>query len=306
MTSYRELNDWLLAAQAPKKWFPNALQHGLCLRVGDLHGSKGSSLWICLRTGRWTDHATGQKGGDLISLYAAMHSLSQSAAKQKLNSGCYVSAMCEMPEVLKTPKVGNAEKLKYISDLWAASIPLRGTQAEIYLRSRAIDKHVSQDIRYVSKLIHKPSGSCFPAMLAAVRHGVTGQLTGIHRTWLKSDGSDKANVDPNKMMLGQVLGGAVQLSDVAPEMIIAEGIETALSVLQATGIPTWAALSTSGLKNLVLPSVVRRITIACDNDQAGLKAANEAADKWTRERREVLLSIPPINKDFNDLLQGKL
>lgn len=305
MTSYEELNAQLLLAQAPKNWFPHAHQQGLSLRVGDLYGSKGSSLWICLRTGRWTDHSTGQKGGDLISLYAAIHSMSQSKAKRELEGGSYVSVTSTSPKAAKIPNVTDPEKLTYISSLWAGSISAQGTQVEKYLQSRGIDEFDFDDIRYLPKLIHTPSGNLFPAMVAAVRHGITGDLMAIHRTWLKPDGSGKADVNPNKMMLGQVLGGAVQLSDAKPEMIVAEGIETALSVLQATGITTWAALSTSGLKGLDLPRTVERIIIACDNDLEGLKAANASAEKWTKEGREVLLSIPPINKDFNDLLQGK-
>lgn len=302
MTSYEELNVDLLAAQAPKEWFPNAQQQGLSLRVGDLYGSKGSSLWICLRTGRWFDHATGEGGGDLISLYAAMYCLSQSEAKNELEGGCYPPVINVPPKAPKMPKAADPEKLAYISNLWAGSIPVQGTQVEAYLRSRAIDERVFQNIRCIPELFHKPSENSFPAMLAAVRHGVTGQLMAVHRTWLKPDGSGKANVDPNKMMLGKVLGGAVQLVEAAPEIIVAEGIETALSVMQITGAPTWAALSTAGLKGLVLPPIVKRVVIACDNDPEGISAANKSGDKWIKEGREVCKINPPLNQDFNDLL----
>ena len=53
--------------------------------------------------------------------------------------------------------------------------------------------------------------------------------------------------------------------------------------MQITGVSTWAALSTSGLKRLVLPHLAQRITIACDNDPAGLDAATDVAEKWTKE-----------------------
>ncbi len=303
MSSFQDLNIQLVAVQAPKDWLPNARQQGLALRVGDLQGSKGSSLSISLRTGVWYDHATGEGGGDLISLYAAIHCLSQSEAKRELeDGGCFRSVGAD--KVPKAPKVSSAEKQAYITSLWASSIPAQGSVVGAYLQSRAIDVVVPQDVRVVPMLYHTPSQQEFPVMLAAVRHGCSGELMAVHRTWLKSDGSGKADIEPNKMMLGQVMGSAVQLAQAAPEMVIAEGIETALSVMQITGLPTWAALSTSGLKGLALPFVAQRITIACDNDPAGLQAANEAADKWTKEGREVSLAIPPINKDFNDLLIG--
>lgn len=303
MTSYQELNADLLAAQVPKEWFLNAQRQGLSLRVGDLYGSKGSSLWICLRTGRWFDHATGEGGRDLVSLYAARHNISQLQAKMEL-AGEGLHRALRAPKSTKAPNAENIKKIEYVKKLWTFSTPAQGTVVEAYLKSRAITLLPPINIRAVPALYHVPTQQEFPAMLAAVRHGVTGQLMAVHRTWLKPDGSGKADINPNKMMLGEVLGGAVQLADAASKIIVAEGIETALSVMQRTGVPAWAALSTAGLKRLVMPSACQKIIIACDNDPAGIKAAHDAADKWTKEGREVSLAIPPVNRDFNDLLMG--
>jgi hypothetical protein len=43
------------------------------------------SFKINLRTGQWADFATGEKGGDVISLAAYLHGLSQSAAAGKIS-----------------------------------------------------------------------------------------------------------------------------------------------------------------------------------------------------------------------------
>jgi hypothetical protein len=43
------------------------------------------SFKINLQTGRWADFATGDKGGDVISLAAHLHCLSQGAAAAKLS-----------------------------------------------------------------------------------------------------------------------------------------------------------------------------------------------------------------------------
>ena len=43
------------------------------------------SFKINLRTGRWADFATGDKGGDVISLAAHLYGLSQAAAAAKLS-----------------------------------------------------------------------------------------------------------------------------------------------------------------------------------------------------------------------------
>jgi hypothetical protein len=52
----------------------------------------------------------------------------------------------------------------------------------------------------------------------------------VHRTYLLPDGSGKAAIDPDKMMLGAVAGGAVRLTDGPGGLVVAEGIETALSL----------------------------------------------------------------------------
>jgi hypothetical protein len=38
-----------------------------------------------LKTGQWADFATGDKGGDVISLAAYLHGLTQSAAASKIS-----------------------------------------------------------------------------------------------------------------------------------------------------------------------------------------------------------------------------
>ena len=127
-------------------------------------------------------------------------------------------------------------------------------------------------------------------------------MTAIHRTFLTADGSKKAQVTNPKLMLGPCAGGAVRLAPAGDDLVLAEGIETALSVLQASGKPVWACLSTSGLKAVLLPPEVKTVTIAADGDDAGKKAAEEAASRLYRDGREVRIARPPDGYDFNDLL----
>jgi phage/plasmid primase-like uncharacterized protein len=91
-------------------------------------------------------------------------------------------------------------------------------------------------------------------------------------------------------------------------LLIGEGIETCLAVMQATALPAWAALSTSGLVALVLPPVVRTVMIIADNDAngAGERAAWTAAQRWLAEGRRVRIALPPEpGTDFNDVLLGR-
>jgi phage/plasmid primase-like uncharacterized protein len=85
--------------------------------------------------------------------------------------------------------------------------------------------------------------------------------------------------------------------------MIAEGIETALSVMQATGGTACAALSAPGLRALDLPVDVREIIILADGDEPGEAAAQAAAQRWVREGRRVRIARPPYRSDFNDVLR---
>jgi phage/plasmid primase-like uncharacterized protein len=103
------------------------------------------------------------------------------------------------------------------------------------------------------------------------------------------------------MTLGPCKGGAVRLAPAGPILAIAEGIETALSYMQCTGTPTWAALSAGGIRNLILPDDVAEVVIAADPDPVGMIAARVAARRWLDEGRLVAIARPPLGGDFNDL-----
>jgi putative DNA primase/helicase len=109
----------------------------------------------------------------------------------------------------------------------------------------------------------------------------------------------------SSMMLGPCRGGAVRLADPGDVLMIGEGIETCLAVMEATGHPAWAALSTSGLRTLDLPKDVRDVIVLADGDQAGEMASQDCAVRWKRQGRRVRIACPPQGTDFNDMLLGR-
>lgn len=66
------------------RWLPGGRRIGIEWTCGNLRGDPGDSCKVNLRTGRWSDFATGEKGGDPVSLAAALHNLSQSEAAVRL------------------------------------------------------------------------------------------------------------------------------------------------------------------------------------------------------------------------------
>jgi len=140
-----------------------------------------------------------------------------------------------------------------------------------------------------------------PAMIGLVLIG--NDSIGIHRTWLAEPGR-KADLIPAKAMLGPCKGGAVRLSDGAGPLLVAEGIETALSLHNALGAPgtrVWAALSTAGVAGLRLPDPPGDLIVAPDGDAPGRKAADTLATRAHALGWKVRMMQAPPGRDWNDL-----
>ena len=185
--------------------------------------------------------------------------------------------------------------------IWQSAVSPAGTRVETYLAARGLSLPIPRSLRFHRRLKH-PSGSYWPCMVALVARGSDGSPVAIHRTFLAGDGTRKAPVDPSKMMLGPCRGGAVRLGEPAELLMVGEGIETCLAAMQATGHPAWAALSTSGLKALDLPTIVSEVIVLADGDDPGEAAAHGGATRWKRQGRSVRIARPPNGIDFNDML----
>jgi putative DNA primase/helicase len=139
-----------------------------------------------------------------------------------------------------------------------------------------------------------------PAMLALVS-GADGQPVTMHRTFLKNDGN-KANLPyPKKFMPHPsdrcLTGGAVRLCQVESVIGIAEGIETALAVRQATGMAVWAALSCTLLERFEPPVGTRHVAIWGDLDRMGVGkySAQKLAERLSEQGITASLHIPPAS-----------
>ena len=192
-------------------------------------------------------------------------------------------------------------------DIWRTSYPARGTIVEAYLLSRGLTMPVPPTLRMHGLMRHRESGERRPAMVALVEHPEAGPV-GVHITYLNPlDPSVKVSLEPRKRLIGPSTGAAIRLAEVRPDraLIVGEGIESTLSLMQLRGLPGWAAVSTAGLRALVLTPAVRRVLIAVDRDAngAGEAAARDGGRRWILEGREVRLAMPLGLGDFNDIVQ---
>jgi hypothetical protein len=142
-------------------------------------------------------------------------------------------------------------------ELWIQASPASGSLVETYLRSRGIAVPIPATLRYLPRAKHSPTGMVLPAMIAAVTVWPERKPCAVHRTFLAPHGHGKAAVDTPRMTLGPTRQGAVRLAEATELLMVGEGIETTLAAMQATGRPAWAALSTSGIRSLLLPPHVR-------------------------------------------------
>lgn len=146
-------------------------------------------------------------------------------------------------------------------------------------------------------------------MLARVE-SAAGQLVAVHRTYLDPAGLGKAPVDQPKKLTeaiheGATNGAAIRLAEAGRTLALAEGIETALAVMEATGTPAWATVSAGGLERVELPSGVNRIEIWADHDLSGVgqRAAEVSAARCTSQGLDVRLMLPPgEGTDWLDVL----
>ncbi len=191
--------------------------------------------------------------------------------------------------------------------LWQEARPIAGTAAEAYLRGRGISCDLPRTLRFHPETWHGPTARRWPAMVAAVQGA---GAPAVHRTFLRPDGSGKAGLEGgDKLMLGSVAGGAVRLAEGPGRLVVAEGIETALSL--ACGLlegpaTIWAALSAAGMAGLRLPETPGWLTIAPDGEAAGQGVAFELSDRAAKAGWVVTNLSPPTGGDFNDLLRARV
>ena len=114
-------------------------------------------------------------------------------------------------------------------------------------------------------------------------------VRGVQLTFLKPDGTGKAEVTPNKLTLGSCSGVPMVL---APPndllgLAVAEGAEDALSVHQMTGLGAWASGGASRMPALAgaVPDYIDTVRVTVDADDAGRRGAHELA------RRLVALNV---------------
>lgn len=226
--------------------------------------------------------------------------------------------------VNKPLSTNNEWLIKLLRDTWQQSCPINhpdATPARLYFKNRGLDADLINysALRFHPGLQYKNQDGiivgdlpCLLALVAKEKEAIT-----LHRTYLTFDGS-KALVDsPRKMMpipLGkQAIGSAIPLGKPGRVLNVAEGLETALAVTEATGMITWSVLSASFMSGFKIPDGVEKLIIWADKDrlEVGFQAALKLHSMASKLGVEAVINLPktkiPADKksvDWLDVLKS--
>lgn len=182
-----------------------------------------------------------------------------------------------------------------ITKVWSGAEPVMGTAAEVYLRSRGIKGDLSllgRNIMFHPRLLTWVDDKCksYPGLLAVIRGKNHVGLT-LHRTFLAKGGHGKAPLENPKLQMKapeSVVGGYIELDkpvhvDDIKVIGVCEGLETALSVREATGCPMWVGISDRLMEQMAIPKDVTHVIIWADVEPSGAGGAAAARMKTRLE-----------------------
>lgn len=262
------------------------------------HPEKSPSFTVCPDKGFAHCFGCGWSG-DQLDFLCQLHGVGLREAAAMLAGGQFPVVSVALP-----PPAEAQDRSAMARAIWERAESASETPAEAYLAFRGILPPIPPDIRF----LRLPCGNIgpLPCLVAAIRN-VAGEVTGLQRIWLASDGIGKAEVANPKKSLGNVKGGAIRLGDLGSSGVVTvcEGPEDGLSLLEMLGGPVWVAAGATFLPAMQFPAEVRSVVIGADNDAAGESQATEAARSFAGRGLQVRIIRPLARfKDFNDELRG--
>ncbi len=271
--------------------------------------NKGA-LSLDLQRGLWFDHEAGV-GGDIVDLVRHAGAASNFVEASNWLVACGWIGAAPTQHLQRD----NSNRQRTSADggrpraieILRETQPVAGTLAETYLLARAINPPWPDAIRFHPRLWCVEVGQHLPAMVCAISPlDAPDRPHAVQRIWLAADGR-KANLRAPKKTLGALAGGGVVLAPFHSRLIVAEGVETALSVDEVWGTSAVATLGTANMEAVQIPVSVSDVLIAfdCDTNGAGEKAARNLATRLHAEGRAVTLIPPPASfSDWNEHAQA--
>lgn len=282
------------------KWHSILFQLGIDKKF--LTGKHGPCP-LCGGIDRFRFEPTKENGSYFCSFCGAgsgLHLLAQIKGVTHEGAWRLVESVMDMAEETKPqPMVNREERIRKIQ---AACQRLTvGGQVDIYLRGRGI---CFLDLPPFDLAEVKTSNN---SSMMVARFAKGNKLAGLHITFIRDGKKDESNGSAKKMYgltQGGLNGSAIRLhpAGTVSRIIVAEGIETTLSVAQKYGLPAWACGSAGLMEVLEVPDAIKEVIIAGDNDASftGQAAAYILAKRLTRQGKSCTVLLPKEIGDFND------
>ncbi len=286
---------------------------GLC----PFHGEKTPSFEVNDAKGTYHCHGCGA-GGDAIRFLMQMDGLSFREAVQSLTGGTFPIVSDEERAKRKADDaVETQRRLDLACSIWARSVPAAGTPAEVYARSRGIVAELPPTVRFVMtpRWIDPETGEPgrdYPAMVCALQDA-DGEIVGVQCVVLANGGRSKykrtredGTEAKAKLTFGLIVGSALRLGPPGPTVMLCEGPEDGLTLMQTyPALSIWVACGTALMSRIAFPGSIQGVILAGDNGAAGHKAVDEATAAYLGQGLAVDEIFPGQHyKDWNDQLRG--
>ncbi len=253
--------------------------------------------------------------GDVLDFVKSAYNVRMREAIGMLDGG----ALAEL-EQQRAPAKPKADMRPVAQRIINESVPIEGTPAAVYLRSRGITIDLPHTLRFARLAppiiegngVLAANGPGLLPTLVAIITDAAGALVGLQRTYLTEDGrkaavkaTDADRKPKVKYSLGNVVGGSIQLGPPSASILVCEGLEDGLTLAQGLGRSVWVAAGTSMLPAMIFPPTVRSVVIGADGNAPGEAAALKAAESYTASGLSVRIMRPTAPfVDFNAELMG--
>ena len=286
---------------------------GLC----PFHEERTPSFEVNDDKGTYQCHGCGA-GGDAITFLIQLEGLSFMKAVETLSGSAFpVVSVTERAKRKRASEQEIADRIALARSIWAQTRPIADTPAEVYLHSRKINIVPPASVRFVlTPRWRNPEtgevGKNVPALACALQNR-TGSIVGVQCVFLDDGGRKKyerqrpdGSAAKAKLSFGIIAGSALRLGPVTNQVVITEGPEDGLTLLQQLGDRSiWVSCGTAMMSRMDLPADVSEVILAGDNNDGGRKAVDEAEAAYLSQGLAVSSIYPDQSfKDWNDELRG--
>lgn len=256
-------------------WLPGGKLVGQEYCCGDLRGTKGDSLKVNIESGKWADFATGDKGGDLISLYAAINGIDQKQAYENLSGQ---AAHLPKPINTKPKKDHGQEQLKFAPPPKGTPMPEQLKNASMRWRYCSLE---GETLFLTARYDNKDGSKFFSPWSWSPNKGWVKKLWPAPRPLY---GLEYIGKNPDKPIL------------------IVEGEKAADAAREFAGrvynVVTWSSGSKAFDKTNWKPIYGKSVLIWPDADEPGITAANDIAHMLSGACSEIkILDISSLELD---------